>query len=99
MEWVMPMFLVPPSWQLSGSDTSLRHQVEPVLFADIGGGKIKDPESWEPKNKFLAGVGVGMKVHFNRNFTGRLDWAWDVGDDPAQGSDSAHFYMTFQLEI
>ncbi len=98
-DWVMPMYLIPKNWQLSGSDTPLRHQIEPVLFADIGGGDLKKVLQGESRNKFLAGIGVGLRLHFNDKFSVRLDWAKRVGNGPLGNSGPSTFYFSFQSEI
>lgn len=99
VDWVMPMYLIPKGWKLRGSDQPLRHQIEPVLFVDLGGGALKKVISGERKDKFLAGIGCGMRLHFNNSFSVRLDWAIPVGDRPISGSGPANFYLTFQSEL
>ena len=98
-DWVMPMFFIPKDWKLAGQPTVLRHQIEPVLFADIGGGGLKKVETGELKDKFLAGIGAGLRVHFSNKYSLRLDWAKHVGDRPTAGSGPSNFYITFQSEV
>jgi hemolysin activation/secretion protein len=97
-DWVFPMYAIPKSWKLPGENTPLRYQIEPVIFADIGGGKLKKVLPGENKNKFLAGVGGGLRLRF-KFFSLRLDWAKAIGDNPTSGSGPSTFYFTFQSEI
>ena len=99
VDWVFPMYLIPPKWKLTFSDTPLRRQIEPVIFADIGGGKLKKVLPGERKDKFLLGLGGGLRVHVNRNLYARLEWAKSVGDEPTGGAGPSSFHLTFQFEI
>ena len=76
----------------------LRHQIEPVFFVDVGGGKLKKILPGESRDKFLAGVGGGLRLHF-KFFSLRLDWAKAIGDKQTSGSGPSTFYFTFQSEI
>ena len=73
-------------------------KIQPVLFADIGGGKLKKTLSGEKSSKFLAGAGGGIRLHFKPVFL-RLEWAKAVGDKQTSGSGPSTFYFTFQSEI
>ena len=98
-DWVMPMYFIPKDWKLPGADTPLRHQIEPVLFADIGGGGLERTFQGELRNKFLAGLGGGLKLHFNNKISVSLEWAKDVGDTPTAGSGPSTFYISCQGNI
>jgi hemolysin activation/secretion protein len=97
-DWVFPMYIIPKEWKLPGQETPLRHQIEPVFFVDIGGGKLNKALPGERQDKFLAGIGGGLRVHF-KYVSLRLDWAGNVGDKPASGTGPSTFYFTFQSEI
>ena len=99
LDWVFPMYLIPREWKLPGQDTALRHQIKPVFFMDLGGGKLKETMPGEKKDKFLMGIGGGIRVNLNRNLFLKLDWAKDIGDEPSSGSGPSTFYLTFQSEI
>jgi len=98
-EWVMPLYLIPPDWKLPRADKMLRHQLEPVLFYDLGGGFLKKVLPGERKDKFLAGIGFGLRINYNDKFSLRLDWAKRVGDKPTTGSGPSTFYLTFQANL
>ena len=99
LDWIMPMYFIPKSWHMKGSDTDLRHQIEPVLFADVGGGDLRKVLPGESNHKFLAGVGGGLRFHFNDYFYLRLDWARRVADRTISGSGPSNFYVTFQMQL
>ncbi|MCK9603973.1 MAG: hypothetical protein M0R66_06425 [Candidatus Omnitrophica bacterium] len=98
IDWVFPMYIIPKAWKLQGQEMPLRHQIEPVFFADIGGGKLKKVLPGEKNDKFLAGIGGGLRLHC-KLFSLRLDWAKAVGDRQTSGSGPSTFYFTFQSEI
>ena len=97
-DWVFPMYVIPKAWKLKGQEAPLRHQIEPVLFVDVGGGKLKKIMPGERKDKFLVGVGGGLRLRF-KLFSLRLDWAKAIGDKQTSGSGPSTFYFTFQSEI
>ncbi len=98
MDWVFPMFLIPSTWALSGSTSSLRDTIQGVVFVDMGGGQLKKVLPGERPNKFLASVGGGLRVRVVKNLYLRLDWAQRLGDRPTPDSGSSTFHITFQYE-
>lgn len=99
-EWYFPCYLFPKDLKLPGADKPLRYQIEPVVFFDLGGGKLMKVNSGEIESKVLMGLGGGVRITFNRNLFLRLEWAQAIGGDgPAQGNGPSNFYMTFQVEI
>jgi hemolysin activation/secretion protein len=90
--------LVPKDWKLKNQDVPLRHQIEPVFFADFGGGELKKVMSGEKHDKFLAGIGGGFRFRFGRNIYLLLEWAKAVGDRPTGGVGPSNFHMMFQVE-
>ena len=99
LDWVMPMYLIPQDWKLSNSGTPLRHIIEPVLFADVGGGMLKETMPGELKDKFLSGVGGGLRFHFGKYASLKLEWARYTGDKPTSDCGPSTFYLTFQSEL
>jgi hemolysin activation/secretion protein len=97
-DWVFPMYPIPKSWKLKGEEMPLRQQIEPVFFVDVGGGDLKKVLPGERKDKFLAGVGGGLRLRF-KLFSLRLDWAKAIADKPTSGSGPSTFYFTFQSEL
>ncbi|MFH1440615.1 MAG: POTRA domain-containing protein [Candidatus Omnitrophota bacterium] len=98
-DWVFPNYLIPESWKLSNSQTTLRYQIQPVLFVDIGGGKLKKVNTGERYKKFLVGVGGGLRINLGKHFYTRVEWAEHLGDRPTGGVGPSTFYITFQSEI
>lgn len=98
-DWVFPMFFVPKDFKLPYSTMPLCHQIEPVVFMDMGAGKLKKFGSGERETKFLMGLGGGLRVQINRSLFLRLDWAGRLGDRPTQGQGPSTFNISFQGEI
>lgn len=96
-DWVFPMYLFPQEWHIKGSDVNLRHQIEPVIFADVGGGRLIKALPGESKDKFLAGVGGGLRIHLKGSSYIKLEWADHVGKKPVRGSGPSTFNIVFQI--
>ena len=98
-EWIFPMYLIPKDWKLNNQKVPLRYQIQPLIFVDCGGGKLRKVIPGEMPDQFLAGVGGGVQL----NFTGcsvKAQWAKAIGgDQPVSGSGPSTFYLTFQAEI
>jgi len=88
-DWVLSKLMLP----------SLRGKVEPVVFADVGGGALKKVLTGEKHFKFLAGVGGGLRFRLKDYASLRLDWAQYVGDEPSGGNGPSTFYFSFQSEL
>jgi hemolysin activation/secretion protein len=99
VDWAMPMYLIPKGWKLSGSDTLLRHQIEPVIFVDLGAGDLKKVNSGDRRDKLLVGIGGGLRMRFFNKAYCRIEWAKSVGDRPTSGNGPSTFYITFQSEM
>ena len=99
LDWIFPMYLIPEKWKLPGADLPLRHQIQPVVFMDLGGGKLKKIIPGERRNKFLMGIGGGLRVHLYNKVYLRLEWAEALGDDTISGAGPSTFHITFQAEI
>lgn len=99
LDWAFPFYLIPKDWKLKNADTPLRRQIEPVIFFDVGGGKLKKTLPGEKHMKFLAGIGAGLRLRLLKGFSLRLDWAQHVGDQPSAGGGPAVFSFTLQSEI
>ena len=98
-DWVFPLPFVPKDFKLPYSETPLRHQIEPVAFMDLGGGKLKKVNPGEKSRKFLMGLGGGLRIQINRNLYIRLEWAERTGDRPSIGNAPSNFHIVVQGEI
>lgn len=99
MDWVFPMYLIPKDWKLPYADTPLRYQLQPAVFMDIGGGVLHRTLPGEKRDKYLAGIGAGVRFRFNRNLYLQLDWAEPIGDRPTGGGGPSTFHMSVVAEI
>jgi len=98
-DWIFPLYGVPKSWKLPYSDTPLRRQLEPVAFLDLGYGRNRKVLDGEQQDKFLMGVGGGLRFRFRNNLSVRLEWAKAVGDKPLGGAGPSTFHLSVQAEI
>ncbi|MBF0523213.1 MAG: ShlB/FhaC/HecB family hemolysin secretion/activation protein [Candidatus Omnitrophica bacterium] len=99
LDWILPNYLIPENWKLKGQETPLRYQIEPDIFIDCGGGKLKKILNGEREEQFLSGAGAGLQFNF-KCFTLKTGWAKAIGGDrPVHGSGASTFYFTFNSEM
>lgn len=98
-DWYFPCYFVPKDYKLPGATRPLRNQIEPVVFFDMGGGKLTKLNPGEKEAKILMGAGGGLKVSYNTNLFLRLDWAQAIYEAPVQGNGASTFYITLQVEV
>ncbi len=99
VDWVFPTYIIPKDWVLPGAETPLRQQLQPIIFMDLGGGKVLKVGPGERKDRFLMSIGGGLKYQYSRNLFLRLEWAQRLGDRMTPGQGPSNFHMSFQFEI
>lgn len=99
LDWAFASYWIPKYWKLPGQEMPLRYQIEPVVFVDAGGGKLKKTFPGEERYKFLLGAGGGLRINFSGNISLRLEWAKHLGDKPTGGAGPSTFHLTFQSEL
>jgi len=99
LDWIFPLYLMPKDVKFPYSDTPLRNQVQPVIFADFGGGRLNKELPLERRDKFLIGVGGGVRVRLYKNLYARIEWAKAIGAKPEAGSGPSTFHFSVQSEL
>ncbi len=94
VDWHFPLYFVSPSAKLAGFN--FREQLDPVLFFDMGQGRVYETTKTEIKEKFLAGVGGGFNIRIKNSALLKLQWAKAVGDKPIHGAGPSVFSVSFQ---
>jgi len=98
-DWVLPMPFLPKEYKLPYSDTPLRDQIHPVLFMDVGAGRLMKTLPGERKSKVLMGIGGGFRINLYDSVSVKVEWAGHVADQPTPGTGPSTFYLTVQSEI
>ena len=98
LEYLVPTFFFPKSWELPFSKTPLRNEVEIVAFLDDGYGRLRGPSRLETQSRHLIGMGGGLRIHLYQNLFARLEWAAAVGDHPLRAGNRHEFYFRLQAE-
>lgn len=93
-EWYFPSYFIPASWQSEG--TSLRNDIEPFIFYDMGGGQLTKVNTGEVREQFLQGTGAGIRIRIKNNMYLKLEWAVATGDKPIRGTGPSTFDVSFQ---
>jgi len=96
MDWFFPMYPIPSSWTVMNSDVNLKHQIEPFIFTDMGGGELIQTDTGETKKTFLVGIGGGLRVRIKSNMYLKLEWGVPEGDRPIKGTGPSTFDVSFQ---
>jgi hemolysin activation/secretion protein len=99
VDWVFPLYLIPRDYKLPFDETPLRNEIQPFIFTDIGGGGLKKKLTGERWDKFLMGVGGGLRLNFYNKFNARVEWAQAIGADPTQNSGPSTFHLVVNFEI
>lgn len=98
IEWLFPSYFIPKDIKLPYADRPLRNQLQPIAFLDLGWGGINKVMPGELKEKFLMGIGGGLRFNFNRNLSLCAEWAQAIGDSPTQGTGPSNFHLLFRFE-
>ena len=93
-EWYFPSYFIPATWRSYG--TSLRSDIEPFVFYDMGGGKLTKVNPGERQSQFLSGTGAGIRFRIRSNFYIKMEWAVPTGDKPIHGTGPSTFDVSFQ---
>ena len=93
-EWYFPSYFIPATWQTFG--TSLRNDLEPFVFYDMGGGKLIRVNLGEHREEFLSGAGAGIRFRIKSNMYLKMEWAVPTGDNPIHGTGPSTFDVSFQ---
>ena len=98
-EYLIPSYLIPESLQLPYAERPLRQQVQNVLFADFGYGRLRGASARETYSRNLLGIGGGLRVHLYRNIYARTEWAYALGNHPKTAQDRFRFHFRLQMEV
>jgi hemolysin activation/secretion protein len=99
LEWFFPLYFIPDGFKVPFALIDLKQQLNPVVFMDIGGGKLKRVNDGERRDKFLLGIGAGFRVRLHDKVNFFVQWAQDLGDRPRSGAGSSEFNFIFQAQI
>jgi len=99
LEFVQDAFFVPDSWRGPWQSTPLQKQLDVVVFADEGYGRLNDPLPGERKSRILFGAGLGLRIRLDNGLTGRLDWGYALGDKPLIESSRGRFHFGIEYRF
>ncbi|MFZ5801771.1 MAG: ShlB/FhaC/HecB family hemolysin secretion/activation protein [Candidatus Omnitrophota bacterium] len=91
-ELYVPSYFFPENWKLPYSSKNLRNQIQGTTFIDFGWGELRRPLAGETESRFLAGMGLGVRMHLFDRVYARVQWASPFGNGASNGSDSAFYY-------
>ena len=98
LDLYVPTYFFPEDLKLPNAKENLRKQIQLIGFADMGAGHLNKILVGEHRNKTLAGLGTGVRVHVYEDWYGRFEWGFPIGDQPFDNRRSA-YYFTISKEI
>lgn len=93
-EWYFPTYPIPSSWQLYG--TSMRNDIQPFVFYDMGGGRLLQSYNGEHFVRFISGAGAGVKIQIKKDIYLKMEWAVPTSGNPVRGTGPSTFDVSFQ---
>jgi len=99
VEYFVPSFFFPKHWKLPFSDQNMRNQLQWVAFFDHGYGILRGPTARETYQRYLTGVGGGLRIGLFKNLFGRVEWAIGIGDHPQTEDRRSQFHFRLQLDV
>lgn len=91
-EIYIPAYFFPKDWKLPYSSQPLRRQIRGVGFFDFGGGSLRHPRTGEESDKFLIGLGGGVRIELFDHVYGRFQWGAPIGDKPNDSTRGTFYY-------
>ena len=98
-DYLIPFFLAPQKFKLPYSRSTLRKDLNFVLFLDHAYGRLRGPSISELKSRNMLGIGVGLRMRLYKNLYGRVEWARAYGDHPITTENRQRFHFRVQAEI
>lgn len=91
-EIYVPTYFFPKDWKLPYSSKTLRNQIMGVGFFDFGGGSLRKPQNTENADRFLAGIGGGVRIELFDRVYARFQWGAPIGSNPNDGTKGTFYY-------
>lgn len=91
-EIYVPTYFFPEDWKLPYSSKPLRQQIMGVGFFDFGGGSLRKPQNNERDNRFLSGIGGGVRIELFDRVYARFQWGAPIGSNPSDGTKGTFYY-------
>ncbi len=97
-EILIPSYFFPKDWKLPFSSQPMRKQIQGVGFFDFGGAQLRRTLAGEEPDRFLAGIGGGIRAELFDHVYGRFHWASPIGSRPSDNSKD-QFYFGVSAEM
>ena len=95
VDYLVPVRVLPEAWRQPGSEIRMQDIFQLVGFVDRGYGRLRAITREEQSSRNLMGLGLGLAFREYLGLSGRLEWAFNVGDDPL--TDDSPSRLHFQL--
>jgi hemolysin activation/secretion protein len=92
IELRVPWYFIPKEVKAPWSDQPLWNRINFVGFVDAAHAELRAPAVGEFKSRNYVGLGAGVRFDLPKNWVGRFEYGFPVGDDPVDGSNSQFYF-------
>ncbi|MBI2093239.1 MAG: ShlB/FhaC/HecB family hemolysin secretion/activation protein [Candidatus Omnitrophica bacterium] len=97
-EYLVPWIFLPDHWHLPKSPTPLQDQVHFVGFFDRAYGKLRAITGDEQHSRNLMGIGSGLRLQMEDDLSARLEWGFNIGDDPLTSDSPSTIHVSVRYD-
>ncbi|MCG3175159.1 MAG: Heme/hemopexin transporter protein HuxB [Candidatus Omnitrophica bacterium] len=72
--------------------TSWRQALRATVFVDAAHAVVRAPAAGEDRSRSLCGAGIGLRLDLPDGLEARVEWAWPLGDEPADRSTGTLYF-------
>lgn len=98
-EYHVPCRFLPEAWKLPLAKGRLRDQLRLLAFVDRGYGRLRAITAEERESRNLTGIGTGFQLQVDDHLSAKVEWGFNVGDDPLTDDSNHLFHVTFQFDF
>lgn len=72
--------------------TPWRQALQAVVFVDAAHAVLRAPAAGEDRSRSLSGAGIGLRLDLPDGLEARIEWAWPLGEEPADRSEGTLYF-------
>jgi hemolysin activation/secretion protein len=99
VDYLMPLRFLPQAWRFPGATTPLGEHMHVLGFVDHGYGRLRGPIRPERASRTLMSIGCGIQWHFKEDFSARIEWGWNIGNDPLTDDSPSQLHFSFRHRL
>lgn len=84
--------LLPKEALVPFTRTPWNQALQAVVFVDAAHAVLRAPAAGEDRSRSLSGAGVGLRLELPDGLEARIEWAWPLGEEPADRSTGTLYF-------